>query len=385
MENKESQIKVSVIVPVYNTRTYLPQCLDSLCGQTLKEIEILCIDDGSTDGSAEYLEEAAKRDGRIRVFRENNTGAGAARNIGLLEAKGAYLAFLDSDDFAEPQMLERMYREAWDAAADICVCQARRWHEDLKIYTDLPGAMREELLPDLQVFSWEDMPDAIFDAFHNWPWNKLFRREFIELEDIAFQELHRTNDLYFTCRALIAADRIVLVKECLVNYRVGTRTSSQDTNRDYPLDFYEAFRKLKVFLENEEYYSQVEKSFVNHALDGCVANLYSQEGAADQEMLYRQLKGCLFENLDICRRDASYFHAYNQEAYRTYRVIMEQDYKSFLRYRIRELKQERDRIILEDARERERMMQEVYESFTWRVGTKVTALPRKFGKILKKR
>ena len=195
MENKESQIKVSVIVPVYNTRTYLPQCLDSLCGQTLKEIEILCIDDGSTDGSAEYLEEAAKRDGRIRVFRENNTGAGAARNIGLLEAKGAYLAFLDSDDFAEPQMLERMYREAWDAAADICVCQARRWHEDLKIYTDLPGAMREELLPDLQVFSWEDMPDAIFDAFHNWPWNKLFRREFIELEDIAFQELHRTNDL----------------------------------------------------------------------------------------------------------------------------------------------------------------------------------------------
>ena len=139
MENKESQIKVSVIVPVYNTRPYLPQCLDSLCGQTLKEIEILCIDDGSTDGSAEYLEEAAKRDGRIRVFRENNTGAGAARNIGLLEAKGAYLAFLDSDDFAEPQMLERMYREAWDAAADICVCQARRWHEDLKIYTICGG------------------------------------------------------------------------------------------------------------------------------------------------------------------------------------------------------------------------------------------------------
>ena len=79
------------------------------------------------------------------------------------------------------------------------------------------------------------MPDGIFNAFHNWPWNKLFRREFLETEEITYQELHRTNDLYFTCRALVVAERITLVREVLVNYRVGTKSSCQDTNQDYPL------------------------------------------------------------------------------------------------------------------------------------------------------
>lgn len=388
MEEK-AEVKVSVIVPVYNTEIYLEQCLESLQTQTLKEIEIICVDDGSSDQSLGILHKAAENDRRITVLQQENAGGGAARNKGIQAAVGEYLAFLDSDDFMEPEMLEKMYQAAHQAAADISICKARRYHDDLEIYTDLPGAMREELIPDLQVFSWEDMPETIFNAFHNWPWNKLFRREFLEVEEISFQELHRTNDLYFTCRSLMAAERITLVRECLVNYRVGTRGSCQDTNQDYPLDFYEAFRKLKAFLEKEGYYEQVEQSFINHALDGCIANLCSQEGSADQEMLFRQLKGCLFENLGIRRQREDYYYDYNKEAYQTGKVVMEQDYKSFLRYRISQVKAERDRIIREDLKHeqevREQLMQEVHDSFTWKVGSRLTAIPRKCARILKKK
>ncbi|MDO5424141.1 MAG: glycosyltransferase family 2 protein [Eubacteriales bacterium] len=385
MAKENQEIKVSVIVPIYNTENYLPQCLESICTQTLKEIEIICVDDGSTDRSLALAKEAAEKDRRITVLEQENLGGGAARNKGMAIAKGEYLAFLDSDDYMERDMLEKMYHAAWKEAADISICKARRYHDDLGIYTDLPGAMREELLPDLHVFSWEDMPETIFNAFHNWPWNKLFRREFIEAEEIAFQEIHRTNDLYFTCRALMAAERITLVRECLVNYRVGTKGSCQDTNQDYPLDFYEAFRKMKAFLEKEGYYEQVEKSFVNHALDGCIANLYSQEGCADQEMLYRQLKGCLFENLGIRRQPADYYYAFNQEAYQASRIIVEQDYKTFLRYRIRQLKDERDRIIREDLARRETDLQELHSSFTWKVGRKVTAPLRLLARLFRKK
>ena len=89
-------IKVSVILPVYNVEKYLTRCLDSIVNQTLKEIEIICVDDGSTDGSAKILKEYSERDDRIRVFYRENRGAGAVRNFGMQRAQGKYLSFLDS-------------------------------------------------------------------------------------------------------------------------------------------------------------------------------------------------------------------------------------------------------------------------------------------------
>ena len=97
--------KVSVIVPVHNAEKYLEQCLSSILGQTLEDIEVICVNDNSTDGSAEVLERFAVDDGRLRVLQSPGLGAGGARNIGLASAQGEYLSFLDSDDFFEPDML----------------------------------------------------------------------------------------------------------------------------------------------------------------------------------------------------------------------------------------------------------------------------------------
>ena len=98
---------VSVIVPVYNAADYLAECLDSLLEQTLKEIEIICIDDGSTDSSLEILRSYEQRDSRVAVLKQNNAGPGAARNNGIEAARGEYLYFLDADDFCHAEFLEK--------------------------------------------------------------------------------------------------------------------------------------------------------------------------------------------------------------------------------------------------------------------------------------
>lgn len=111
-------VKVSVIIPVYNVEPYLKQCMDSVVGQTLKDIEIICVDDGSTDGSLDILREYAAEDNRIQIIEQKNAGAGAARNNGMRHATGKYLSFLDSDDFFEPRMLEKAYDLAEKDQAD---------------------------------------------------------------------------------------------------------------------------------------------------------------------------------------------------------------------------------------------------------------------------
>ena len=118
-----SMVKVSVILPIYNEEKYLAQCLDSICGQTLKEIEIICVDDGSTDNSTHILKDYAKKDSRITLITQENQFAGAARNKGMACAVGKYLSFLDADDYYAPEMLEKMVKEAEENRADIVMCR----------------------------------------------------------------------------------------------------------------------------------------------------------------------------------------------------------------------------------------------------------------------
>ena len=125
-------VKVSVIIPVYNVEPYLKQCMDSVVGQTLKDIEIICVDDGSTDGSLDILREYAAEDNRIQIIEQKNAGAGAARNNGMRHATGKYLSFLDSDDFFEPRMLEKAYDLVEKDQADFVAYKSDQYHTEKK-------------------------------------------------------------------------------------------------------------------------------------------------------------------------------------------------------------------------------------------------------------
>ena len=383
---------VSVIVPVYNTEKYLEQCLNSILGQTLQEIEVICVDDGSTDGSVQMIERMSLEDERLVLLKQKNAGGGAARNLGMEKAKGKYLMFLDSDDFFHPQMLEKMLLQSEEKGSDICICQARCYHEDLGFDTPEPAAMREEFLPDKDPFCWKDMPESIFDAFHNWPWNKMFLRSFVCEHGLKFQEIKRTNDLLFACRALMEAERMTLVKEEFVYYRVGISGSCQTTNREAPLDFYYAFHALKEYLEAEGVFDKVKKSFVNHALDGCMANLNSQENSAGQEALYDKLKEELLINLSIDGQEETYFHMCNRRMYGFYRVMREGNYQDYLRYRIQDLKNERDRCLITDHKEKvdfangmigyRQQKHDLLACREYRLGAALLYLPLKVKKLL---
>ncbi len=339
-------MKVSVIVPVYNTELYLEECIQSICNQTLKEIEIICVDDGSTDSSIEIIQRLAEKDSRIQLLQQENRGGGAARNLGMKKAQGDYLMFLDSDDFFQEDLLEKLWMRCEETKADISICKVKCYHVDLGFDTPEPAAMREEFLPEKEVFCWKDMPEAIFNSFHNWPWNKMFSRAFVEKKQLSFQEIKRTNDLLFTCKALMEAERIAVVKEELVNYRVGMSTNCQSTNTETPLDFYHAFLALKTYLVEKGVFEQVERSFVNHALDGCIANLNSMENSSRQKELYDKLKNEIFEQLSVKKQPETYYHEQNRRMYTAYCVMMEGEYPDYLKNRIRELKEERDLFLI---------------------------------------
>ena len=180
--NGEKMLKkceISIIIPVYNAAGYLGQCLESICGQQFEDIQIICIDDGSTDDSFGILSEFAEKDHRIEVYRKPHTNAGEARNTGLEHVKGNYVTFMDADDFAEAHTLSRAYEAIKASDAEICLIACDEFDDNEKIYIESPLYLRTWEMPGYRPFSSKDIPDKIFNLGSATPWCKLFKRELI--------------------------------------------------------------------------------------------------------------------------------------------------------------------------------------------------------------
>ena len=256
MKNK---IDVSVIMAVYNAMPYLEQAVESVLSQTLHDIEFICVDDGSTDGSLEELREYAKMDSRMRVLRhrEQTDGAGAARNLGLEAATGKYLSVLDADDFFALDMLEKAYAKAEATKADIVFFDA--WKVDT-----VTGAVYEEgsvfvpsRLPKEAVFSGVQNVRNLFHMTNGAAWNKLFRREFIERENLRFESFHHADDIGFVLPALASAQRIAPLPERLLYYRFELPRSQTKRIEKWPDSGYRALLSLKKTLEERDFFSAV--------------------------------------------------------------------------------------------------------------------------------
>lgn len=266
---------VSVIVPIYNAEKYLCQCLDSIINQTLTDIEIICVDDDSTDGSLDILYEYQKKDKRIIILRQEKINAGAARNKGLAVARGKYLAFLDADDYFRLNMLQECVDGLERENADIVIFRAEQYDERNARITYMPWSCKKEYYPHSKVFSPEEMSLYLFNAFQNWTWNKMFRHSFVSEQVLQFQEVSRTNDMAFVCLSLALAKRILVIEKVFVTYRVGSGTSLQSTNVYAPLSFWEAYTYTKDLLIQYGKYNIYKQSFLNHVLEGIIYNLDS--------------------------------------------------------------------------------------------------------------
>lgn len=310
---------ISVIIPVYNAEKYLQQCLNSICSQTLREIEILCIDDGSTDNSLNILQVYAKRDSRIRIFSQENQGAGAARNCGLRNAHGTYLSFLDADDFFEHSMLEKAVDSLEQYNADFVVFNSDQYHMDTKNFVQQPWVLRLEDIPPYMPFTHRELTNNVFKTFVGWAWDKVYRRSFVLEHNLWFQEQRTSNDLLFVFSALVLAKKITVINEVLAHQRRGSSESLSVTREKSWHCFYDALVALKNRLTNEKIYWELEQDYINYALHFSLWNLNTL-AEPTKSLLKEKLCGEWFEELGIRNKEDYFF--YNSIEYSQYKCLV---------------------------------------------------------------
>ena len=216
---------VSILVPVYNVQKYLRQCLDSLTDQTMQDIQIICINDGSTDLSLSILEEYARRDSRIEIISKPNSGYGNTMNRGLAAARGKYVGIVESDDFAEKDMFERLFAVVEEHDADIVKSN---------FYTHITTDPLDKdcFVENLDICEYDQpfCPRNDQRVFLIRPaiWSALYKREFLEREKISFLETPGASfqDTSFNFKAFALANRAVLVKDAYLHYRIDNENSS---------------------------------------------------------------------------------------------------------------------------------------------------------------
>ena len=188
---------MSVVIPVYCAEKTLIQCLNSICAQTLKDFEIICVDDGSTDNSLDILNTYASKDRRFHILHQENQGAGVARNLGLSYATGKYVVFLDADDYFMPRLLELAYKKAEATCSDIVLYAAKQYNQEKNVSFLAPWILKTKCLPWKKCFSADEVADVLFQITTPEPWSKMFRLDFIRRENLHFQALKNANDVFF--------------------------------------------------------------------------------------------------------------------------------------------------------------------------------------------
>lgn len=274
------QAMVSVVIPAHDAADHIAEALDSILSQTHGNLEVICVDDASTDETSAIIGEYEQRDSRVRAIRiPVNAGPGAARNMGIDAARGDYLYCMDSDDFCDASLLANMV-DAFESTGADMVCLAHNEFDD-----GTGSARRAEWSTDSLAFprvatdgvcSWRDNPDMVFHAVQNFPWNKALRMDYVRSNHIRFQEdVRLTEDLMYSAKAVLGTDRIAFVDEPLVYHRVGTGTNVMSAKDKHPVDFLTAFLTLKEYLEAEGVYDELKVAFSNWAALACIDNLFT--------------------------------------------------------------------------------------------------------------
>jgi Glycosyltransferases involved in cell wall biogenesis len=243
---------VSILVPVYNVEKYLGECLDSLVNQTLKNIEIICINDGSTDGSLEILKEYSNKDTRVKIIDKKNTGYGNTMNLGIEKASGEYIGIVESDDFAELDMFEVLYKEAKKNDLDVARC-------NFYYYKTVDGSNVKSK------FSWV-VHDKVYAPSDDWGpfyqqpsvWANIYKTSFIKKNKISFLETPGASyqDTAFSFKVYALANRFKIIETPLIHYRTDNDASSsvQSTSKVYCVC--DEYAEIKRFIKDRGLYEK---------------------------------------------------------------------------------------------------------------------------------
>ena len=294
-------MKLSVIVPVYKAEAWLNECVDSLLNQTLKDLEIILVNDGSPDRSGEIMADyAARFPETVRTLTLSNGGQGRARNRGIELARGEYLGFVDSDDYVLPEMYETLCRVADTEGADIVDCEIEAFYEN--------GATE-------RLRTWRDgKPIAAAGS----ACNKLFRRSTVG--EIRFPEGLKYEDFGFSAKLLLRSRKTVHLPDALYRYRVGQPSTMHNQNSRMNLDLLEIMEDLRESMDAEKDRDDFEFLVLNHVLLEAIKRVAAQKTPEREECLLL-LRG--YVKTQIPRLGAS--KSFREES-RNRRLIMRLNY-----------------------------------------------------------
>ena len=293
-----SDVKISVIMPIYNAGEYLEHAISDVLKQTMGEFELICVNDGSTDDSYDILEDIEQHDERIKLISEKNFGPSVARNKGLEIASGKYIMFLDADDMFDHHLLESLYNLAERDNLDVAVTGYDIYNDSQnKIFppTDEPNAA---IFADGVVTSKNEHPDHILSSTTGYVWNKLFRTSFLRDKKLAFDpDLYVFEDVHFVCSAMATAERVGMTKGSMVHHRIYSEQSRATLFRKYYGQVPVVYAKIKEFLMQRGMYIPLKRGYLNLSAGRCykIYNLLWNDG---KERLWNMLHDHYAEELD---------------------------------------------------------------------------------------
>lgn len=285
--------KISIIVPVYNVEALLPRCLDSICGQTFRDLEIILVDDGATDGSGRICDEYARKDARIRVIHQPNAGLAGARNTGLQIAEGEYVGFVDSDDRIAPDMYETLLDSITSREADIAVCA--RFLE-----TEAGEVSPMWVLPEPQMMDSHEAVRRLLrgDGLDAAAWDKLYRRELFD--GLRYPLKYVSEDIPVTYRLLCRAKRIVHCGKPLYYYLQRAGSLSHAAFSEKTLGLY--FHHKEVGLKAGEEFPDLKEEGYFYFFRGMLVPLFRHSASGKKSPLGKQLYDEVRQNIGkICR------------------------------------------------------------------------------------
>lgn len=291
---------VSIIVPVYNGERYLEACLNSIRKQTYKNIEVICVDDGSKDYSPHIIQHFCDIDKRFVLLCQQNQHAGVARNYGLSQSHGEFVIFLDADDIFRYDMIRSLVKAAADNNADIVMFN-HYYYINSKI-----SATRHLMRLKYQNISKKpsQIADEIFNLDSGIPWNKFYRAAFVRETGIQFQDLVSCNDVYFTKLVSLYANNIYFLNKAFVYYRVANSNSLQGNIQKTPDSFYYALSAIIEELKNRQKFETYRRTTQKMVMDTCLFYLLKSNTPGSMHTVF-ELSERLFQQAEI--NDVTYY------------------------------------------------------------------------------
>lgn len=268
--------KFSVIIPVYNVEKYIRECLESLVNQTLKDIEFICVNDGSTDSSLDILNEYAKNDSRFVIINQHNQGQGVARNNALAAAKGEYVAFVDPDDWVETNMFEELYLKFKETNVDVIqfnfkVCFEKSGEIKYKNYSAKLDKRYNLNLKKFPYYNWRDIREGCFIANGLAVWHRVYSLSFLRSNDVKFSEGKVGEDNLFAIMTVMLADKIYYVtNKYFYNYRVRVGSAINSFSKDN-FNVFNNINAVKQFLISNNFLPELNLVFERYVFDELVA------------------------------------------------------------------------------------------------------------------